>query len=171
MTMLTGVAPISFGEVYENYSAFVYRLVYRKVNNPTIAEDIVGEVWEYAFKCWNDCIPYAVGGWLFKVTQGRLSDWFRNESKNKKVSIDGYTNLVVDGKELYTNGERYHAVEDMADMKRYIMGLNDSERDAMLTRLKGYDNDAEAAKSLGISENAFRVRIWKARQHLKKIME
>lgn len=172
MTTMTGVVPISFSEVYENYSAFVYRIVYQKVGNKTITEDIVGDVWEYALKCWDSCIPYAVGGWLFKVTRDRLSDWYKNKSKDREVSIDGFMpNVIVDGKELYTNGERYHAVEDMADMKQYIMKLNDSEREAILTRLKGYDNDDEAAESIGITKNAFRVRIWKARQHLKKIME
>jgi RNA polymerase sigma-70 factor, ECF subfamily len=80
----------AFGRLYQRYQRTVYGFIYRRVNNPTVAEDLTSEVFVRALRkisgfTWQGRDPVA---WLVTIAANLVRDHFRSARQRLEVVSD-----------------------------------------------------------------------------------
>src|SRR6516225_7441542 len=71
--------PDAFGELYDRYLPHIYRLVYSRVHNQAVAEDVTSEVFMKALKSigrYQD-VGKPFSAWLYQIAVWSVADRFR----------------------------------------------------------------------------------------------
>lgn len=72
---LYGRHPEAIGALYDQYSAVLYGIIYRIVNNPEVAEEVLMDTFS---KIWNNFQQY-------DASKGRLLTWMINLARNSSL--------------------------------------------------------------------------------------
>ncbi|MEV4212636.1 sigma-70 family RNA polymerase sigma factor [Micromonospora sp. NPDC049662] len=80
----------AFAEIYQRYRTTIYRLVYRKVGNPTVAEDLTSETFTRALRgiarfTWQGRDPVA---WFVTIANNLVRDHFRSARQRLEIVSD-----------------------------------------------------------------------------------
>ncbi len=161
----------AFGKLYSAYFVPVYRYIYVRVGEKAASEDLTQEAF---LKVYNSLDRFEDIGkeplsYFFTVARNLCIDYFR---KKKEVSLE-------------TRAEQGWEVEDSSDdpeeqvmreetgqvVRKAILQLNDSQREAVLLRFVNDFSYAEIAQILGKREVAIRQAVSRALKALKKILK
>jgi len=85
--------PAMFRPLYNRYFQQIFRFIYRRTASEDTASDICSQVFlkamqrldKYQFKG----VPFSA--WLYRIASNEVAQHFRNEQKNRVVSIEDYT--------------------------------------------------------------------------------
>ena len=157
-----------FRALHEAVYVDLLRFVRRRVH-PTHAEDVVGDVMLVAWRRLDD-VPVelsAARAWLFGVAHKTLQNARRREGRQGAVAVRiAETTPTEQGVD--------ESVESVADRMAVAAAwplLNAVHQEALaLTVLDGL-SAPEAARLLGISPTAFRLRLHRARRALRRHLE
>ena len=171
-----------FRTLYEANHGRVRRLLARVVG-PQEAEDLTQTVFAKAAKA----LPTFRGDaetstWLYRVATNVASDWLRSRSMHEtKLTVplpdasEDDMRAVVIGSALvdsHPSPEEQLSHKDMRDcIRREIGKLSDAHRDVLMLSALGGLSDDEIAQTLGINKGAVKVRLHRARQEFRKIIE
>ena len=153
----------------------VYSLLYRMLNNPEDAEEALAEVF---VKVWRGAAGFKRDAkfttWLFRIASNTARDFLRSRKSRPEVSIDdtvlAETNM---GLSLCSNTpdpeKSAIAADDRAQLTRAMWNLSDEDRLLIeLYHIQERDYD-EIEQITGIPASNLKVKLFRARQRLKKL--
>lgn len=161
-----------FRGIYEWYAPIVVRTVKARTNNLDLANDIAQDVFTKLFQIIDTLEEERIGGWIMTKMERDLINYYRKRAKDKdndslEVVID--TDSFRPEKKFDLDMEdriikRQYTCEIMDDLKRH----NESWYEALqMVYLLGIP-EKEAAEHLGITPDALRAQISRAKKYLQK---
>jgi RNA polymerase sigma factor (sigma-70 family) len=161
-------------EIVERFHARIYNFVFRMVKNKAEAEDLTQETFIKAFNALSSFnSEYAFSTWLYKIAVNNTIDYFRKK-RLRTFSID--TPIQVKDGDLQrefedTNLGPEHGLisqEKSLQIKNAIDSLPEKYREAILLRHTMDRSYEEISEELDVPLGTVKVRIFRAREMLKK---
>lgn len=155
--MLFTVNRTSFERTVRAYSADLYRFAYGLCRDRFVAEDLVQETFERAWKSWKDLRDQGMAkSWLFTILRrehARLYERAPLDTVDADVEALDIVSPYQPGMYL--------------ELEQFVMSLPLSYREPLLLQVLGGFSCAEIAGILGASEGAVMTRLTRARQALR----
>jgi RNA polymerase sigma-70 factor (ECF subfamily) len=155
----------------------VYNLAYRMSNNPHEAEDISQEAFLRAFQSLAHFNPsYKFSTWLYQITLNIIRDRFKRRELNY-VSLDAP--VETEDSEFYpqpadsTNDPEQIIArkEDAQEIQKAIYSLPLKYREVLVLRHLQDLSYIEISNILKLPSGTVKIRLYRAREQLKKILE
>jgi len=165
-----------FSRVIDNYKNMVYNLAYKMSNNSQEAEDISQEAFMRAYQSLARFNPsYKFSTWLYQITLNIIRDRFKKKELNY-VSLD--TPLETDDSEFYpqpadftNNPEQIIAQkENLRAIQQAILSLPLKYREVVVLRHLQDLSYIEISNILKLPAGTVKIRLYRAREQLKKIL-
>jgi len=165
-----------FSRLIDNYKNMVYNLAYRMSNNSHEAEDISQEAFLRAYQSlarFNS--SYKFSTWLYQITLNIIRDRFKKKEIDS-VSLD--TPIEADDSEFFpqpadsiNNPEQIIAQkEDARVIQQAILSLPLKYREVIVLRHLQDLSYIEIANILKLPQGTVKVRLYRAREQLRKIL-
>jgi RNA polymerase sigma-70 factor, ECF subfamily len=163
--------PEAFGRLLDKYKNRVFSLIYRMVQNPSDAEDLAQESFLKAFRnlrSYDPSRPFLT--WLFKITHNTTIDFLRAK-KPQALSLHDDKN-PIDLEDLRESPEK--TLENASQRKKIeglLAALPPFYRQVLILRHQEELEYKEIAKILGIPEGTVKIRLYRARDILRKKLD
>ncbi|MCR4789897.1 MAG: RNA polymerase sigma factor [Treponemataceae bacterium] len=160
--------PRDFKKIYDAHVQILYKVSYRIVNDEEAAEDLVHDSLikmnekGYVFETLDDA-KY----WLIRVVKNNSLNYAKRKSREKKA----YEKALYEDHRRLTSGEEEFLKKDT--QQRTIQALNqlpEKLRAILILREYAELNYKEIGRVLGITEGNVKVRVFRAREQLAKIL-
>jgi len=166
-----------FSRLIDNYKNMVYNLAYRMSSSPHEAEDISQEAFIRAYQSlarFNS--SYKFSTWLYQITLNIIRDKYKKKEIDY-VSLD--TPVETDDSEFYiqpadstSNPEQIMAQkEDVQTIQQAINSLPLKYREVIVLRHLQDLSYIEIANILKLPQGTVKIRLYRAREQLKKILK
>ena len=162
----------AFSTLVRKYQKQVHALVWRKIGDFHIAEDITQDTFLKAYqKLATLKDPQSFAGWLYVIATNHCKTWLRKKrlqtqpletTSSADLEKATYSEYVIDENEQ-TTAEVHREV-----VKQLLAKLQESERTVITLYYLGEMTYEEISKFLGVSVSTIKNRLYRARQHLKK---
>ena len=162
----------AFVRLVERYQKQVHALVWRKIGDFHIAEEITQDTFlkvHQKLSTLKD--PRQFSGWLYVIATRQCLAWLRKkrietesleESENGEIDESAYSRFVSEEHAKATTETQREVV------KKLLAKLKESERTVMILHYFGEMTTEEISRFLGVSTSAIKLRLHRARQRLKK---
>ena len=166
-----------FSQLIDTYKDMVYGLAYRMSNNPQEAEDISQEAFLHTYQSLARFNPsYKFSTWLYQITLNIVRDKFKKKEIDY-VSLD--TPIETDDSEFYhqpadltNNPEQIISQkENLKTIQRAIYSLPLKYKEVIVLRHLQDLSYIEISNILKLPQGTVKVRLYRAREQLKKILE
>ena len=162
----------AFTKLVSKYQKWVHALIWRKIGDFHIAEELTQDVFLKVYKRLSTLKrPDHFPSWLYVIATRRCIAWLRKKRMSTN-SLDAMSTAQLE--ELcYTQYERNRseaaAIEQRRELvKRLLKKLPESERTVVTLFYLAEMSGAEISQFLGVSPNTVRSRLHRARQRLEK---
>ncbi|RKU27978.1 hypothetical protein C6497_10410 [Candidatus Poribacteria bacterium] len=162
----------AFTELVEKYQKPVHALVWRKIGDFHIAEEITQDTFLKAYQELKTLKkPHSFASWLYVIASNKCNTWLR---KKRPVSESfENTNTTQFGEPTYSGyviseKERIAIESQRETVEKLLAKLQESERTVITLYYFGEMSSAEIGAFLGVSANTVRSRLRRAQQRLKK---
>ena len=162
----------AFSTLVQKYQKPVHALVWRKIGDFHIAEDLTQDTFLKAYqKLATLKDPQSFAGWLYVIATNHCKTWLRKKrlqtqpletTSSADLERTTYSEYVIEKNEQIT-AEVHREV-----VKQLLAKLQESERTVITLYYLGEMTYEEISKFLGVSVNTIKNRLYRARQHLKK---
>ena len=162
----------AFTELVKKYQKPVHALVWRKIGDFHIAEEITQDTFVKAYQGLATLKkPQSFASWLYVIAANNCSTWLRKKRvwtqslENTDISRFGkatYSQYVVEEKERTTAEAQREVV------KKLLAKLPESERTVITLHYFSEMSSSEIGAFLGVSANTIRSRLRRAQQRLQK---
>ena len=159
----------AFSYLYDNYSAALFGLIFKMVNDKELSEDILQEAF---VKIWNnfsnyDSIKGRLFTWMINITRNLTIDTLRSKSYKKQSKIYSDENSVNNFTDNVNSAERFDAM----GIRKQLTLLKKEQKDLIdLAYFGGFTQD-EISKKLGIPLGTVKTRMRAAIMELRKILQ
>jgi len=158
-----------FSQIYDEHVDKIYRFVFFKVNNESLAQDLTSETFTRLWKeISNDKEIKNPSGFLFRVSRNLVFDYYRVKDQNP-TNLDNLDKIVADQNQDIQKAAVQN--DDMREVKIALAKLNDDHRIAVSMYYIEQEPVSEVAKALGKTQGAARVTIHRGMKQLKKFLE
>ena len=162
----------AFSKLVEKYQKQIHALAWQKIGDFHTAQEITQDTFLTAHQRLESLKHYnSFSGWLYVIADRKCKNWHR---KNK-LSLKSLEDMdPIELEEVYYSEYMTHQREEAADRKRralvqkLLSKLQESERTVMNLFYIAEMTCEEIAKFLGISPNAVRTRLHRARKKLRE---
>jgi RNA polymerase sigma-70 factor (ECF subfamily) len=152
--------PEAFGCLHDRHADAIYGFLVRRLG-ASHAEDLVSEVFLRAFEARHRVRPHETGSalpWLYGIARNVLRQHARAKPRPLPTeAVDTSTWALVD--------DRLDADAMSEELQAAVAGLSEVEREVLLLTSWEQLTISETATVLGITPNAVRVRLHRARAH------
>lgn len=162
----------AFTELVNKYQKWVHSLVWRKIGDFHIAEEITQDIFLKAYKKLSTLKPpQHFPGWLYVIASRHCIAWHRKKQQSTK-SLDAMPTAELE--ELcYTRYEveqgKTVSIEHQREIvKRLLQKLPESERTVVTMHYLAEMSCEEISQFLGVSQNTVKSRLHRARKRLEK---
>ena len=162
----------AFSELVKKYQKPVHALVWRKIGDFHIAEEITQDTFLKAYQRLGTLKqPQRFTGWLYVIAANNCKMWLRKkrlqtqpleETDSAQLEQATYSQYVVEEKER-TIGEAKREV-----VKQLLATLQESDRTVITLHYFSEMSAAEIGAFLGVSVNTIKSRLRRAQQRLKQ---
>lgn len=158
----------AFGELVRRYQDLLYRHAERMTGRPDDAEDVVQAAFIKAHRGLRHCRDREkVGAWLFRIGANACKDHLKSKHR-RALPIDDVRSVAAQSGNPEVSADR-------ADLRRQIeqalRRLPAEQREAFVMKhVEGWSY-AEIADCLGISVPALKMRVHRAREELRGLLE
>ena len=162
----------AFSVLVRKYQKSVHALVWRKIGDFHIAEDITQDTFLQAYQKLSTLKkPQRFASWLYVIAANYCKMWLRKKrlstqslentssAQLEKVTYSGY---------VIQENERTIAEAQREVVKELLAKLQESDRTVITLYYLGGMNYEEISELLGVSVSAIKSRLHRARQRLKK---
>jgi RNA polymerase sigma-70 factor, ECF subfamily len=140
-------------QIYERYSAAIYRYIYFRVGEAELAEDLQAEVFlrmlegihRYEERGWS------ISAWLYRIAHDRMVDTLRRRRTRKHVPLDTWGGCC-DGPENAVSAQL-----DYEEVNRTLNDLTTDQRQVIQLRFMADMSVQEVARTLGRTEGAVKA--------------
>ena len=158
--------PAAFGRLYDRYVQPIYRYLYSRLGDVSLAEDVTSQTFITAY----ESLPkYRERGqfsaWLFRIAQSKMNDHFRRNRREVRLEAAG---------ELFEREDSLGALiraEELSQVRFLIKKLNPEEQDLLRLRYVAELSFGEIAELLGKREDAVKKSVYRLLERLKGQME
>lgn len=157
-----------FRKIYDESMQLLFRVSYRIVNDEEAAEDLVHDSLIKAnekrleFPSLNDA-----KFWLIRVVKNASLNYVKRKSRERKA----YQKALYEDRRSYSSGECDVLKEEAKSKAREALNsLPKNLRDVLALREYGGLNYKEIGKALGITEGNVKVRVFRAREQLSRLI-
>ncbi len=163
----------AFDTLVEKYQKGVHALAWRKIGDFHYAEEITQDTFLKAYQKLSTLKdPSRFSNWLYKIATNCCRNWLREQKrKNQSQSLEdtpmakvvrsNYDRYVSEQREAEATEHRLEIVEKLLDK------LSEGERLVVTLYFLGEMRHAEIGKFLGITEEAVRTRLHRAKKRLQ----
>ena len=162
----------AFSTLVQKYQKPVHALVWRKIGDFHIAEDLTQDTFLKAYqKLATLKDPQSFAGWLYVIATNHCKTWLRKKrlqtqpletTSSAELERTTYSEYVIDKNEQ-TAAEGHREV-----VRQLLAKLQESERTVITLYYLGEMTYEEISKFLGVSVSTIKNRLYRARRHLKK---
>ena len=162
----------AFSTLVRKYQKPLHALVWRKIGDFHIAEEITQDIFLNVYKKLQTLKnPNRFAGWLYVIAARRCIAWL----KKKRISMESLDAMPPDELEELAYAQ-YHAEqqEEVVSerhrevVKRLLQKLPESERTVVTLHYLGDMTCEDISKFLGVSPNTVKSRLHRARKRLKE---
>jgi RNA polymerase sigma-70 factor (ECF subfamily) len=155
-----------FRALYDGNFAAVLGYALRRVDQPADAADIVSEVFLVAWRRLDEAPPGDGRPWLFGVARHVLANHHRSVRRRQRLGGRLRDTLARDVAPDPATG-----LAEWDRIRRVLLRLGPDDRELLM--LVGWDGltPAEAAGVIGISPGAARMRLARARERFRELLE
>lgn len=163
------MASESFGAVYREHVAPIWRYVRTRVPSDADAEDVTSEVFVAAMRSWNRFDPRrgSVGGWLTGIAHHVIADWWAKRVRELPTDEVPEAGRADDDADPESRALR-HADSD--DVRRHLSALTPRERQAVALRFGSQLSSDDIGAAMGISAPAARMLVYRGVGKLREAM-
>jgi RNA polymerase sigma-70 factor, ECF subfamily len=156
-----------FEAIYESHAPSIYRFMFWRTKDETLAEDLTSNVFEKAWRTRKSFTGGSAKAWLFRIARTTLIDHWR---KNKELPDDGsiISEAVSDELDLGESLDRKLAA---ARLQKAVARLPKDMRSVVQLRFIEGLSVREVARMLELSEANVRVIQYRALQKLRKYLQ
>ena len=167
--LLKGRDQSAFSYLYDNYSAALYGVIYKMLENRELAEDVLQESF---LKIWNNFSNYdSVKGrlftWMLNITRNLTIDTIRSKGYKKQSKIQNSENAVNNISDKANTAESFDA---LGIRKHLTLLKNDQKKIIDLAYFDGLTQD-EISKTLNIPLGTVKTRMRAAIIELRKVLK
>ena len=162
----------AFTELVKKYQRPVHALVWRKIGDFHIAEELTQDTFLKAYQELATLKkPQSFSSWLYVIAANNCSTWLRKKrlwteslegTHSRQLEKATYSGYVV------AENERTAVEAQREVIKKLLAKLQESERTVITLRYFGEMSSAEIGAFLGVSANTVRSRLRRAQQRLKE---
>ena len=162
----------AFTELVKKYQKPVHTLVWRKIGDFHIAEEITQDTFLKAYQELAKLKkPQSFASWLYVIAANHCSTWLRKkrlqtqsleETSSARLEKATYSGYVVE------ENERTAVEAQREVVKKLLAKLQESERTVVTLHYFGEMSSTEIGAFLGVSANTIRSRLRRAQQRLRK---
>ncbi len=165
---LNAADPADFKKIYDESMQMLFKVAYRVVNDEEAAEDLAHDSLikanekQMVFPTLNDA-----KFWLIRVVKNASLNYVKRKDRERKA----YEKALYEDHRKVDSGEiDLLKQESIKKAKEAMKKLPKNLQDVLLLREYGDMNYKEIGKVLGITEGNVKVRIFRAREQLVKII-
>ncbi len=161
----------AYAELVDRYKQMVYTLAYKIVKNREDAEEVAQDTFVKAYNALNDFKGDSkFSTWLYKIAYYRSLDYLnKNKRRVETTKID-----ISEEYNIASLDDALDALEakDRAEIIKHAIQKLPGE-DSVLITLYYFETLSmnEISKVMGISPNTIKVRLFRGRKRLAKILE
>ena len=162
----------AFAELVKKYQKQVHALVWRKIEDFHIAEEITQDTFLKAYQELGTLKkPQRFASWLYVIATNRCSTWLRKKHLRRQL-LEGMDSAqpekVTYSEHVVVENEQI-TIETQRDVvKKLLAKLEESERTVMTLHYFGEMSCTEIGAFLGVSANTIKSRLRRAQQRLQK---
>jgi len=159
----------AFSYLYDNYAPALNGVIFRLVEDKTLSEDILQEVF---IKIWNNFSSYdhskgRLFTWMMNLTRNHTIDTLRSKGYKKQNKISGDENSVNNLHDATSGRDKFDAM----GIRKQLSNLKPDQRTVIdLAYFNGYTQD-EIAKEIGIPLGTVKTRMRTAILELRKMLQ
>ena len=154
-------------DLMENYNELVnqiFRFIYLKTSSKEIAEDLTQDCFLSTVKYLKDKEVRNIRAFLFRTARNKVIDYYR--IKNRII----YSDELVLANEKISSRDDIAMKQDARMIIEKLNSLGEEDKEILMMRYIEDMNIKEIAEALGKNEVVVRVRIFRAMQKFKKIV-
>ena len=164
----------AFDILVEKHQKSVHALVWQKIGDFHYAEEITQDTFLRAYQKLSTLRnPSQFPGWLYAIANRLCLNWLRKQKSAKRLQSledtpvaemakSDYARYVSEQRETEATEHRLEIVKKLLDK------LPESERTAMVLHYLGEMTMKEISRSLGVSVETVKVRLYRARERLRE---
>ncbi|MEP6583952.1 MAG: sigma-70 family RNA polymerase sigma factor [Ginsengibacter sp.] len=167
--LLKGGDKFAFEYLYDNYSAALFGIIYKMLEQKELAEDVLQEAF---VKIWNNFSNYdsAKGRlftWMLNITRNLTIDTIRSKGYKKQAKIQNSENAVTNISENTNTAASFDAL----GIRKHLTFLKNDQRQIIdLAYFSGFTQD-EISKHLAIPLGTVKTKMRTAIIELRKILQ
>ena len=162
----------AFSTLVKKYQKSVHALVWRKIGDFHIAEDLTQDTFLKAYqKLATLKEPQSFASWLYVIATNHCKTWLRKKRLSTQALQDtGTVELESAAYSGYVTKENEQRITQLQRevVKKLLAKLQESDRTIITLYYLGEMTYEEISQFLGISVSAVKNRLYRARQSLKK---
>lgn len=158
--------PKHFSLLYEKYNEQIFRYIYQRMDDKTLAFDVTSQVFLKALKNIHKFeyrgVPF--GSWLYRIAKSELNQAFRNRKAKRAINIDD-THIA-------TFMEVFEKEENDRNRKKLVKSISKlKESDIQLIEMRYFEERPykEIGEILDLTENNAKVKTFRALDKLRSI--
>ena len=162
----------AFAELVKKYQKQVHALVWRKIEDFHIAEEITQDTFLKAYQELGTLKkPQRFASWLYVIATNRCSTWLRKKHLRRQL-LEGMDvaqpEKVTYSEHVVVENEQITIETQRNVVKKLLAKLEESERTVMTLHYFGEMSCTEIGAFLGVSANTIKSRLRRAQQRLQK---
>lgn len=163
----------AFAEVVSAYRSRILGTISRLIGHPEDVEDVGQQVFLRLYLSLQQLrTPAVFEPWLYRLTVNAAYDYLRRRRRRGEMRMADLTELQVAQADAAAGGKRRDEEQEQARVRELVQSLlgTVSEADRLLLILKEVEGLSlrELEKIYHVSENALKVRLFRARQRVLK---
>jgi RNA polymerase sigma-70 factor (ECF subfamily) len=161
----------AFGELYDRYVDVVYRYIYYRVSNQTLAEDLTSETFIRALRritsyTWQG---RDFGAWLVTIARNLIADHFKSGRYRLEVATSDLVEAGADRSEEGPENEVLTGITNAALLDA-VKSLNAEQQECISLRFLQGMSVAETAAIMGKNEGAIKALQYRAVKSLSRLL-
>jgi RNA polymerase sigma-70 factor (ECF subfamily) len=158
----------AIGELYNGHVDAIYRYIWPRVRDDTVAEDLTAQVF---LKALEGLPAYEPSGtpflaWLYRIAYARIVDHWRKEERRATLPLED----TVPARDLRP-GELLEAEDDWVTAVDLIAQLTDDQQQVLMLRFIGEMSLSEVAETVGKTVGATKAVQHRALASLARLLE
>ena len=161
----------AFGELYDRYVDVVYRYIYYRVSNPTLAEDLTSETFLRALRRISSYTWQGrdFGAWLVTIARNLIADHFKSGRYRMEVATSDLIEAGADRSEDGPENEVLTSITNEALLEA-VKRLNPEQQECVSLRFLQGMSVAETAAIMGKNEGAIKALQYRAVKSLSRLL-
>ena len=161
----------AFGELYDRYVDVVYRYIYYRVANATLAEDLTSETFLRALRriasyTWQG---RDIGAWFVTIARNLIADHFKSGRYRLEVATSDLVEAGADRSEDGPENEVLAGITNAALLEA-VKRLNTEQQECISLRFLQGMSVAETAAIMGKNEGAIKALQYRAVKSLSRLL-